>query len=180
MKIQIRPFVTSSADARIGMGESAVVLAIAIAIPFVVHLVPAFDGVPWGARLLAMFLAPFVGLHLFGLKVALVPAVLLPVLSYVLVGSPQSGLVDVLTLELVVFTLAAYLLRSYKPRFVLTGPLAYLVAKGVSTTVLWTGFLFSLQVPAADFVTRSVIVGLPGLFLLVGLHLLYNRLSADE
>jgi len=45
--------------------QAALVLAMAIALPFAVHLIPVEGSVPVGARLLPVFLAPLIALYFF-------------------------------------------------------------------------------------------------------------------
>jgi hypothetical protein len=126
-----------------------------------------------------MFVAPFVGLLLFRFHVALVPAVLAPVLNHLLFDRPIEPLVSLITVELVVFTVAAFFLLKANRRFWIAAPLAYIVAKGVSGGLIAFTGLFDAFAPASAFVLGSITVGLPGLAVMAVLHVLLVKRSSD-
>ena len=90
-------------------------------------LVAAY-GVPVGAYLLPMFYIPFIALVAYRLPVALIVALLAPPLNFLLTGNPQWGLMGILTIELVLFTLLAYVLMLQGKVKWIAAPLAYLGA----------------------------------------------------
>src|SRR5690606_39515597 len=103
----------------------------------------------------------------FRLHVGMVPALLAPVLSLLVVGMPAPPVVARLTLDLAVFTLIAYLLvhrtGGRGAHFAGVAPLAYIVAK------VWTA-PFVAFVPMFGPSGNGVdAVALPGLALLLGL-----------
>jgi hypothetical protein len=155
-------------------------IGLAVLFPFMVHHVPAVGGVPWGARLLAMFVAPFAGLLLFRFRLALVPAIIAPFLNGQLFGSPSSHLVGLLTVELIVFTaMAAALLKSNR-RMWLAAPLAFLAAKTISGFTMVFSGLIEPPISAGTYIAETVVVGLPGLAVLVLIHIALLRAARNE
>jgi hypothetical protein len=165
------PVTLKLAGHRLLVRETAIMLGISIAVPFLVHLIPS-QTVPWGARFLPIFLAPLLGVALFRLHVGLVPALLAPVLNHLITGSPAPIVVGVLTLELVVFALAVNGMLKSWPRLWLAGPLAYLVAKGASAVAISVLPWLSGLRPAHEFALRSVETAMPGLLILAAVTLL--------
>lgn len=94
---------------KLQLKESVSVLAFSILIPFLIHFVPV-SGNPAGAVLLPIFIAPFLAIIFFRLNVGIIAALLSPVLNYLLTGSPVYGIVGIMTLELFLFVLIAWLL----------------------------------------------------------------------
>ena len=130
-------------------------------------------------RLLAMFVAPFVGLLFFKLHVALIPAVLAPFLNHLLFARPIEPLVPLITVELVAFTLVAFLLLKRNRRLWIAAPLAYIAAKVVSGGLIAFSGWFDAFAPAFAFAFSSIVVGLPGLALMALLHVLLMERSSN-
>ncbi len=159
--------------------ETAVILGAAVTLPLLVHLIPA-TSVPWGARLLPMFLAPLLGVMMYRLHVGLVPALLAPALNALLTGSPTPLLAGLLTFELVIFTLAVNLLLKRWPRLWLAGPAGYLIAKMISASaVALLPALEALQ-PAVRFAIGSVETAVPGLLIMTAVTLLALHFRPDS
>lgn len=122
--------------------ETALVLAASVALPFLVHLIPPLGEMPVGARLIPMFYAPFIAIVLFRPHVALITGLLAPTSNFLLTGHPASENIFVLTLELVLFCIAAYLIRRKWKRFWGVAALAYLAAVLGATCLLGRISLF--------------------------------------
>ncbi len=162
---QITPVTLERVGHRLLVRETAIMLGISIALPFLIHLIPS-QTVPWGARFLPIFLAPLLGVALYRLHVGLIPALLAPLMNHWLTGSPAPSLVGVLTLELVVFAVTVSVLLKTWPRLWVSGPLSYLTAKGVSAIVISILPWLSDLRPAHEFALRSVETAIPGLLIL--------------
>jgi hypothetical protein len=159
---------------------AASLVGLGVIFPFIVHQVPAVGGIPWGARLLAMFVAPFVGLLLLRFRLALVPAVVAPFLNSQLFGNPPSHLAGLLIVELIVFTaMAAVLLRSNR-RLWVAAPLAFLAAKAFSGLTMVSSGLVGQSISAGSYIAESVVVGLPGLGVLLLIHIALLRVTRNE
>lgn len=134
--LTLRPSLVSSLQ----IPATVAVLATTLLLPWAVHALPAMGGVPWGARLLPMFFAPFVGVFFFRLHVGLVPALLAPGLSLLVAGMPEVAVAARLTFDLTVFTLVAWLfVHRAKGRLGtswIAAPLAYLVVKILTEPIL--------------------------------------------
>src|SRR5690554_2177528 len=113
-----------------------ILLVLACLLPFFVHMIPPYRGIPIGAFLLPMFYVPFIALVFYRLYVGLIIAVLAPIINFLLVGSPDWQIITILTIELGVFTLIAYLLLQGSWNIV-SAPLAYLLTKTVSSLLLF-------------------------------------------
>lgn len=162
---------------KLQLRATVVMMALAVLLPFLTHLLPAYNGTPAGAILLPMFYAPFIAVALFRLHVGLLAAIAAPLLNFLVTGMPLAGVLMVLGIELVLFTfIAASLLKTSKLSWV-AAPLSYLLAKGVSGSIL--AFVPSLvpNVSAGDFVANSITHALPGLVVLLGINLIVKRLA---
>jgi hypothetical protein len=128
-----RPLVRTAATLSVG-------LVAAVALPFLVHLLPADGGPPQGARLLPIFYAGLV-LALRGATVpALALAVLAPLLNRALTGMPAGPMLPTLMTELLVFTLVLVAAVRFWPRGApYLGPVAYLMAAMVARPLLVPG-----------------------------------------
>lgn len=170
MKAPSTPHARTGLAAGLHVKETVLVLAATLVLPFLVHAIPAAGGVPWGARLLPMFVAPFVGVVLFRLHVGLLPALLAPAVSFFLIGMPAAPVAARLALDLTAFTLLAYALLRATPlrslRWV-AAPLAYLAAK-----VLVEPLALALPGVAAGDLAAAVWTAFPGVVLLLALNVL--------
>ncbi|MDH3651165.1 MAG: hypothetical protein OEQ53_15880 [Saprospiraceae bacterium] len=154
-----------------------IVLVVAVAIPFFVHLIPYSGSVPIGAKLLLMFFAPLVAIILFRFQVAFVAAILAPIANYVLTEQPVLELSLLLSLELGLFTAFVYFLLQSKILRWIAAPLAYLGAKLFSSLVI--GWL-PLEMTSTEFWLTSVSNGLPGILILLAINLLALQLWKNK
>ena len=149
--------------------ETALILSASVMLPFLIHLIPPIGGIPFGARLLAMFYAPFIAVMLFKPHVAIITGLFSPILNSLLTGYPAPEIVGVLSVELVVFCLVAYLIRRRAKNFRGTAALAYLIALLVVTCAAGASDAFFL---------RTVFNALPGIAMLVLMNILLLRSPA--
>ena len=143
-----------------------VALAGSILAPFIVHLFPPYQGVPLGAMLLPMFIAPFVAVLVSRFHVGLIAALLAPSLNALVTGHPDWVFIPVLTFELTVFVAITYLLNKNNLIHWVSAPLAYIAAKTVSSLTIWLFPAFLPQAAPVDFWLSSISNGLTGLVLL--------------
>lgn len=164
---------TNLAAPRFVLPATLITVALAVALPFLVHLLPPVGAVPMGAVLLPLFLAPFIAVYLFHPAAALIASLVTPLLNRTLTGQPTAEMAVLLTVELCSFTLVALLLRRVWPSSIVNAPLAYLAAKLVAAAVLSVTAL----IPALPlgYLTSSLVNALPGLALLVVVNLLVAR-----
>ena len=153
------------------------VLPLAIVFPIVIHLIPPYNGIPIGAYLLPMFYIPFVALVWYRLSVALIVAFLAPVLNFLVTGNPQWGFMATLTLELVFFTLLAYVMLKGNIKWV-AAPLSYIGAKVLSSFLL-------LIIPLLDadpftFFKASITNAAPGLLILLLINILAVKYNPTQ
>lgn len=116
---------------RASIGETAVLLALAALIPFLVHLLPWHGARPLGAYLLPVFWTTFVAAYFFGAWTAVLVGLCSPVLNLALTGLPLSSFLLGMSAELIVFAVVAALVVKRWPRLLVTAPLAYGVAHSV-------------------------------------------------
>ena len=152
------------------------ILAATCLLPLMVHLIPFGTGAPAGAMLLPIFYLPFIALVFFKKHVALIAALLAPVINFLITGNPQWELVTLLSIELVAFVmLAASLLRHHQLKWI-AAPVGYLGAKLVSSLVLMLlPLLPNLQ--ASDFLVQSIGTALPGILILIVINILVLKLK---
>lgn len=108
---------------------SAVAVAAAVAVPFLVHLAPGGSSI--GTTLLPIFWTPLLAVLLFGPVPGVSAALLAPILNHWITGMPPSFLVPTLTAELAVFVglLLVFAKTKSLVRTPFLAPLAYLVAR---------------------------------------------------
>lgn len=176
--IQSKTLASGIADG-IRIKETVLMAAAAVIFPFIVHFIPAFDGIPAGARLLAMFYAPFIAVLFFNSQVALTTAILAPVLNHMITGMPKAELIPVLTIELFLFALACLLFKRNNILKYAAAPLAYIAAKLVSSSAVLVYSPLSGGLSADRFFVNSVANAVPGLIimLLIGVAVIRMKRS---
>jgi hypothetical protein len=157
-------------------------VAFAMLLPFLVHLVPPSGGVPLGARLLPIFLAPFLAAVLFHPSVALLASLVTPTLNRLVTGQPAPAMSVWLTVELLVFSGLVLAARERWPRAWFLAPVAYVVAKAVALLALRAaGMTVPGPTDVAGFLT-GLANAWPGLLLLLALNawLVFGRRAAGS
>ncbi|MDF9828192.1 hypothetical protein M2103_000651 [Ereboglobus sp. PH5-5] len=157
---------------------NALVLALALAMPVIVHMAPWGGGAPLGAFLLPMFWAAFVAVYLYGIWPGLLVAAFGPVANNFLTNFPELRINTVLTFEVAVFVVFSWLvLRNPRGRaFWLLAPLAYVAAKVCSCALIAAGVdIFGNLGAATEFFARSVSRGAPGLVVLAAINFALAR-----
>jgi hypothetical protein len=158
--------IESSLLNKVQIKESVFVLAFSILIPFLIHFIPV-SGNPAGAVLLPIFIAPFIAVVFFRLNVAVIAALLSPVLNYLLTGNPVYGIVGIITLELVLFVFIAWLLIKLKFVKYFAAPVSVIISMFV------TQLIFSSVGHFAVVLTT----GLPGIILISLMNILIFTLA---
>ncbi|MES2696052.1 MAG: hypothetical protein V4773_21445 [Verrucomicrobiota bacterium] len=148
--------------------ETAVLLAVAWLVPFLVHLAPWAGERPLGAHLLPMFWATFVAAYFYGAPLAVVVGLFAPALNLAVTGLPALRFLGLMSAELAIFAVLTALAVRRWPRFVLIAPLSYLVAKALVTGgLLVVGTMDGATVGAV--LLRAPVTGLAGLVALAGI-----------
>lgn len=157
--------------------QSVVILVAAICMPMLTHLIPVQSSTPMGAMLLPIFYAPFIALIFFRFHVALIPALLAPVVSHFITGHPAMHLLPVMTTELVMFVGIAYLLLNKAGKLAwVAAPLAYIAAKAGSMLLL-TIFPSLLNIAPLDFAIASIGNAIVGIGILLVINIVCLRLK---
>jgi hypothetical protein len=147
--------------------ETVLILAVSIVIPFLVHLLPAYNGAPAGAIVLAMFFAPYYAIKYFKFHVGVIAALFAPMLNYLVTGQPAAGLIPLLTLQLVLFVFVSKILYGVKAFQYLNAFFAYGASIIVSAILL---LVFSGVMPGmttGGYFESAFITGFPGILLLI-------------
>ncbi|MGK7394732.1 MAG: hypothetical protein ACNS62_09165 [Candidatus Cyclobacteriaceae bacterium M3_2C_046] len=165
-------------SSRFQLKATLIMLAVGISLPFLFHLIPAFQGTPMGAILLPMFYAPFIAVILFRYHVAIITALLAPLANYLVTGHPHVELMTVLTFELAIFVSAAYLLNKYNQIRWITAPLSFLIAKVASAVLIALIPVLLVQASAVDFWINSVTTGLVGMVVLLLINFLVLKVKS--
>jgi hypothetical protein len=161
-------FALKKSLSRLQVKETAIILTAAVILPFIVHLFPSSDGIPWGERLLPMFYAPFIAVVLLRPHAGIMTAVFSPILNSLITGLPVTGRIPIISLSLLLFIVFAQLMISRKKRFWLAAPLAYLATMSVSGIFLDPAFLN----PLAD--------SFSGIMVLLALNIYLVHLQKDQ
>ena len=154
-------------------GQISAVMATLVAmiiLPFLVHLIPPINGVPMGARLLPLFYAPFLAAILINGRTALLAGLLAPTLNYLIVGQPALEITFLLTIEVIVFTVAVTLMYHKWPNLILIAPLAYIAATIASFLLLAIWPL--IPAPPWNYLASSISNAWPGILILLILNII--------
>ena len=147
--------------------DTFLVLAAASLLPLLMHLVPSYSQVPSGARFLPIFYAPFIGIVLFRARVGIVAGILAPALNSMITGRPDVTVISVLTVDLAMFTIIISLIYSRWKRFWAVGPLAYIIAKFISSVIFSMRLDFISGEAALQYFYKSIMIAVPGLVILL-------------
>lgn len=150
------------------------VLLSACLLPFFIHLIPPYQGIPMGAMLLPMFYIPFIAVVFFRLHVGLIAAALAPALNFLITGNPQWQIVAILSFELIVFVIMAAQMLQLDPLKWVAAPLGYLATKVISAGCLLFVPLLP-QMHPLDFLTQSVSNGMMGILILGLINIIVVR-----
>ncbi len=123
-------------DARLQVPALIATVVAMIALPALIHLLPAVDDKSWGLRLLPLFYFPFLAALLFRPAVSLIASLVTPLLNYALTGSPPYEIALVLSFELVVFSAIVLIVERRRPKIPLLAPIALILAKAISAIAL--------------------------------------------
>ena len=143
--------------------------------PFMVHIIPVPGDAHLGPRLLPMFYAPLLATLWGRVRSAVTVALLAPWLNWALTAHPSPPGAIVMTVQLLGFVVVLRaLLAGGGAHWYLAAP-AYLAGVAVSTVV--AAFFPALIGGQAAFAwaTRSVVIGLPGIAILVLINWLVLR-----
>jgi len=162
---------------RIRIRATLIALVGGVATPFLAHMLPAYNGTPVGAILLAMFYAPLVAVLVSRFHVGLIVAALAPLLNVLITGHPDWSIAPVLTIELILFVSFVYFLSRQKAIGWLSAPVAYIAAKTVSTAAIAV-FPAILNVNPADFWLNSIVNGSAGLAVLTAINIAALKLRS--
>lgn len=143
----------------VGIG---IALAVGLALPVLVHAIPASSGPPMGARLLPIFLAATLAAMRLDAVSALAIAIATPLLNRLVTGSPEGPMLATVLIELTLVVTIVLLVRRHA-RYLLPAVAApaYLVAATVA------GLVLHGDAPAATL-AFAFTASWPGLLLLAG------------
>jgi hypothetical protein len=158
-----------------GVALTTVGLAAALVLPFIVHLIPAGAGPPYGARLLPIFFASLV-LVLRGAPVpAIAVALLAPLLNRAVTGMPEGPMLPTLLVQLAIFTVLLVLALRASPRFARNlGPVAYLAAAALARPLL------GADLAVYETLRTALTVAWPGLLLLLAVGVIARTASGER
>jgi hypothetical protein len=159
-------------DARLQVPAAIVTVAVMIALPALVHLLPPVNGISWGLRLLPLFYGPFLAALLFHPAVSIIAGFVTPLLNYGLTGSPPYEIAVVLSFELVVFSAIVLIVERRRPKFPLVAPIALILAKAISSIAL---LVTTFSIGGWSYFSNSLQVSWPALIVLAVLNLLTVR-----
>jgi len=159
---------------RAGVWETTTLLALAWLVPFALHLVPWNGDRPLGVHLVPMFWTAFVAIYLYGLRVGLIAALFAPAVNLVITGLPALERLALMSFELTLFTVVAWLAVKRAPKCWWIAPLAWLAAR-VGYTLLQIA-LGSAAHADAGYFAQSVMRALPGMAVLLVINYALCRL----
>jgi hypothetical protein len=152
---------------RVSWRETAILMAVAWLVPFLVHLFPWAGPRPLGAHLLPAFWTAFVAVYLYGFGIGALVALVVPVTNLLTTGLPVSGRLALMTFELVAFVGFAALLVRRWPVLRFAAVLAWLPARALTVGVEWALPVFGSTRSPLERFTGSVSDGIWGLGVLL-------------
>jgi hypothetical protein len=135
-------------------------LAAGLALPLLVHLIPASGGPPMGARLLPIFLAAVVAAMRLDAVSVLSIAVATPLLNRMVTGMPAGPMLPTVLIELTAVVLVVLAVRRLAP-----AALRFVAAPAYLAGAVLAGALVAGAGPVATL-TFALQVSWPGLLLL--------------
>lgn len=154
--------------------ELGVLLCLSVTFPFMIHILPVPDDVRLGPRLLPMFYAPLLAALWGRARSAWLLALLAPWLNWVLTSHPTVPGAVVMTGELLGFVLALRFLLGRGARWFLAAP-AYFCGKAVAVLVTACFPALIGGSAALDWAAQTVVIGAPGILILVSINWLALR-----
>lgn len=145
-------------------------------LPLLVHSLSPTSPIPMGARLLPIFYAPLLAAWVFHPAIGLLASLLMPFINHAFTGMPTLPMTVLLSLELVVFSIGLWLNRKYWPNLPLA-PLAFIIGKAASAILL--AFVTIMPASPWAYLVSSLQNGLPGLLILLVLHLALRPLLRE-
>jgi hypothetical protein len=148
--------------------EMVFVLVFSVLLQLLIHLIPS-GNVPLGAQLLPLFYAPFIAVLFFRLHVGLAVALLSPLCNYLITGNPASGILGIISIELVFFVLLTKLFSKNKIIKYINAPVSFVLAMVFSSFAIllmpflytkgnsWTYFSNSIQNSVAGIMVLFII-----------------------
>jgi len=140
--------------------ETVLLLGLSISVPFLMHFIPS-SSAPIGAVLMPIFFAPFIAILFFRLHVAVITALVTPMLNYFITGMPAFELVGIITTEITLFVLILKLFINFKSTKYFAAPISLVIAAFCAQMVIgsFAGF------------KNAITTGLPGIILLLLLNI---------
>lgn len=160
------------------VSASVVAVAASLAFPFLIHLLPAGEGVQLGSMLLPIFWAPLLAVFSFGAVPAVAAAALAPIVNHAVTGLPPSPALLSITLELLLFIGLVLLLVRRMPRNALLAPVAYVGARLLVSFGFWV--FTGMPEAAWSALAGSLQGALPGIVALMLLHAVAVRLGSTR
>jgi len=165
---------------RLQVKETVLLLSLSVLIPFLIHLLPEINGVPMGAILLAMFLAPLIAVRYFKFHVGLLIAFLSPVINSLITGNPKTILLPLLTFQLILFVISLKLIRISKitEKASILFPFLFCVIISFFVINIFPSILPGIK--ADMFLWSSLFNALPGIILLTLSDFVIRKLKRNN
>lgn len=160
--------------------ETLALMVVAWLVPFLVHIVPWTGTRPLGVHLLPAFWTAFVAVYLYGGRVGLLVALVVPVANLITTGLPTLERTGLMTLELAAFVGCAALLVERWPSLRFIAPLAWIPAKILTIGVQWGLPFFTYTRDPLDHFVSSVNSSLAGLGVMLAINVLLVHLLPKD
>lgn len=160
--------------------ETLVLMLVAWAVPFLVHLIPWAGERPLGAHLLPAFWTAFVAVYLYGFGIGALVALVVPVVNLATTGLPIAERTALITLELVAFAGFAALLVRRWPALRFAALFAWLAARAAVLAVQWAVPAFGYSRNPVDHFLSSTTSAWPGLAVMLAVNFALVRLLPKD
>ncbi len=159
---------------RLQVKEITILIAASVFLQFIIHLIPAANGVPLGAILLPMFYAPLIAVMFYKFRTALAVTAFVPILNYLITGNPRLETVPLLTFEVLLFVLMLTAFLKYN-KLNKVGALISILSAIVVMPLIFG--IFGNSGFSASHILISLKNAFPGMIIIVLLNFLLLRLK---
>ena len=153
--------------------RSIALLAAAVLIPFLIHLIPHQGATTLGAIWIPLFYVPLLALLVFRFREAFLVGILAPYINFLILGMPEISIVMMLAGEVALFLVAVSILLPHRYLRWVAAPIAFVVIKFVSAQF---APILPFAMAPGEFWLNAISHAVPGILMLTAINILVLKL----